>query len=135
MCSSDLVGVGATFNLTQSGTSVQRVVLCNQEFATLVYVQDVIDPNLFDDLFQDAFAKILGATLSIPLAGDKTLAKLSIDMANVAISEARRQDGNEGLTINDVTPDWIRIRGVDFPAEYSGPYLGYDWGGMWPYFG
>jgi len=29
----------------------------------------------------------------------------------------------------------IRIRGIDFPAIYSGPYLGYDWGGMWPYFG
>lgn len=130
------VGSGATFSLTQSATPTpQRVILCNQEYATLVYVQNVTDPNVFDDLFQTAFANVLGAQICIPLAGDKTLAKLAIGIANDAITQARAQNGNEGLTINDVTPDWIRIRGVDFPNAYSGPYLGYDWGGMWPYFG
>ena len=44
-------------------------------------------------------------------------------------------DGNEGLTINDVTPDWIRIRGIYFTENYSGPYgWGYDWGSLWPAF-
>lgn len=129
-------GTGATFNLTQAATATpQRVILCNQEFATLVYCQDVTDPNLFDDLFQNAFANVLGAQVSIPLGGDKTLTKLAVSIANDAITQARAQDGNEGLTINDITPDWIRIRGIDFPSEYSGPYLDYDWGGMWPYFG
>lgn len=128
-------GTGATFNLTQSGTSIQRVILCNQEFATLVYCQDVTDEDVFDDLFQDAFAKVLGATLTLPLSGDKTLAKMAIAEANIAIEAARTPDGNEGLSLNDTTPDWIRIRGVGFPEQYSGPYLGYDWGGLWPYFG
>lgn len=129
-------GSGATFTLTQAATATpQRVILCNQEFATLVYCQNVIDPNLFDDLFQNAFANVLGAQVSIPLGGDKTLTKLAIGIANDAIMQARAQDGNEGLTVNDITPDWIRIRGVDFVNPYSGPYLGYDWGGMWPNFG
>lgn len=129
-------GTGATFNLTQAASATpQRVILCNQEFATLVYVQDVIDPNLFDPLFQDAFASILGARLNLALGGEKSLMKGLIDLANSFIEEARKADGNEGLTVNDVTPDWIRIRGVDFVNPYSGPYLGYDWGGMWPYFG
>ena len=129
------VGTGATFNLTQGAAAPQRVILCNQEFATLVYVHNVTDPNIFDDLFQDAFASALGSRLAIPLTGDKAIAKLCTELTNDAIEKARNNDGNEGLTINDVTPDWIRFRGIDFPAEYSGPYLGYDWGGMWPYFG
>lgn len=128
-------GTGATFTLYQGSLAPQRVILTNQEFATLVYCHDVTDPNIMDDLFQDAFAKVLGATLTLPLTGDKKLANLAIDQANAVINLARSVDGNEGLTINDNTPDWIRIRGVSFPSANSGPYLGYDWGGLWPYFG
>lgn len=124
-------GTGATFTLTQAGTVSQRVVLTNQEFATLVYVHDVTDPNLFDDLFQDAFTKILGGALALALTGDKKLAELAVKLANMSIEEARRQDGNEGLTVNDTTPDWIRIRGINTPSPYSGPYLGFDWGNLW----
>lgn len=129
-------GTGATFNLTQqTSQSSQRVILTNQEFATLVYINDIQDPNVFDDMFQDAFAAVLGGALALPLSGDKRLANDLIKLANYTIEKARTVDGNEGLTINDTTPDWIRIRGVDFPSAYSGPYLGYDWGGLWPYFG
>ena len=69
------------------------------------------------------------------LTGDKKLANMAIKEANRLIELARVGDGNEGLTINDVTPDWLRVRGVDWATPYSGPYTGYDWGGMWPIFG
>jgi hypothetical protein len=128
-------GVGATFNLTLTGPAPQRVVLTNQEFATMTYVQDITDPNIMDDMFQDAWAKLLGATVTIPLTGDKKLANLAIAEANAIILQARAGDGNEGFTVNDVTPDWIRIRGVDFAQPYSGPYTGFDWGGLYPIFG
>lgn len=128
-------GTGATFNLTYVGPGPQRVILTNQEFATLVYCQDVTDPNIMDDAFQEAWAKVLGAHITIPLTGDKKLANGAIQMANNMIEHARNMDGNEGLTINDVTPDWIRIRGVDYTEGYSGPYSGYDWGGLFPTFG
>lgn len=129
-------GTGATFNLTQSTVPAsQRVILTNQEFASMVYCQDVTDPNIMDDLFQDAFQSVLGASLCHGLSGDKRLTNDLVKLTNTAIEEARNVDANEGLTVNDTTPDWIRIRGVDFPSAYSGPYLGYDWGGMWPYFG
>lgn len=134
--SSTGVGIGASFNLTQATIATpQRVVLCNQEFASLVYCQDVTDPNIMDDLFQDAYAKILGATLTIPLTGDKKLADMAIQQANQIIMLARTADGNEEMLINDVTPDWIRFRGIDFPSMYSGPEVAYDWGSLWPYFG
>jgi len=128
-------GTGATFNLTFGTQLSQRVILTNQEFATLAYCQDVTDPNLLDDAFQNAFAKILGANLCMALTGDKKLADMAIRLANDVIAKARVMDGNEGMTINDVTPDWIRTRGVAFPSQMTGPYIGYDWGSSWPYFG
>ena len=128
-------GSGATFNLTFGAAAKQRVILTNQEFATMVYVSDVDDPNVFDDMFIEAYVRIVGATVANALSGDKKLIKMAIDEANIAIGQARAVDANEGLTINDVTPDWIRIRGIDFGTQYSGPYTGFDWGGSWPGFG
>jgi hypothetical protein len=129
------VGDSANFNLTFGPQAPQRVILTNQEYATGVFVADVTDPNIFDDLFQDALSKILGATITIPLTGDKKLANDAIQMANQAIMMARTADANEAMTINDVTPDWMRIRGINIASPYSGPFTGYDWGGMWPTFG
>lgn len=126
------VGVGATFNLTYGPQGDQRVILTNQEFATLSYVKQVIDPNVMDPLFQTAWSNILGAFLEMALVGDKKRANDLVSLANRSIEEARTVDGNEGLTINDVTPDWIRIRGIVSTEGYtSGPYSGYDWGSCW----
>ena len=126
-------GIGATFNLTYGPAADQRVILTNQEFATLAYVRQVTDPNVMDPLFQKAWADLLGAHLSVALTGDKKRANDLVGLANRAIEEARAVDGNEGLTINDVTPDWIRARGIAYTEGYnSGPYSGYDWGSSWP---
>jgi hypothetical protein len=111
------------------------VILTNQEFAILNYVRDVRDVNVFDDKFYSAFAHALGAELVMALTGDKQLANMAVGLANAKIVDARAVDGNEGLTINDVTPDWIRIRGIWYTENYSGPYgFGYEWGTLWPTF-
>lgn len=125
-------GTGASFNLTYSAASPQRVILTDQQNATLVYCRDVTDVNVMDDSFQEALVNILGAKITIPLAGDKTLAKMAIEEANRTIQEAREGDGNEGLTINDVTPDWIRVRGIDYPDIYTQSSYGFNWGPLWP---
>lgn len=129
------VGTGATFTLGWSSLVDQRVILTNQEYATLCYVRQVTDPNVWDPMFQDAFVDALGSDLVMALTGDKTLANMLVNKANSAISEARKVDGNEGLTINDVVPDWIRVRGVAFDSQYQGPNSGFDWGGLLPLFG
>ena len=131
--SSTGVGTGVTFNLAYSAAKAsQRVILTNQEFATLVYCKQVTDPNVMDTMFQSAWSSIIGATVCMALTGDKKAANMMIQDANIDIMEARKVDGNEGLTINDITPDWIRIRGVDFPNAPSGPYSGgFEWGGLW----
>lgn len=127
-------GSGAIFTITQEATKAdQRVILTNQEYATLAYVKQVTDPNVYDTLFQSALYSVMGAAVCIALTGDKKLANMCIAQANAAIAEARKVDGNEGLTINDVTPDWLRIRGFPGSADFSGPFnQGFDWGGWWP---
>jgi hypothetical protein len=129
------LGTGATFTFTQIGKGDQRVILTNQEFAILNYIKLITDENVFDDDFQEAFVKILGAGLVKALTGDKSLANLMIAEANATITVARGNDGNEALAVNDVLPDWIRIRGVNFTEDYSGPYnSGFNYGSLWPGF-
>ena len=123
-------GSGATFNLTMSSSpSPQRVILTNQETPILCYNQLITDPNVMDPLFQDAWVHILAARLSFQLSGDKALANSLIGLANNMIMEARKADGNEGITKNDVTPDFIRIRGVWGGPGWESSFNGdFDWG-------
>lgn len=128
-------GSGATFNVTWSTQYAQRVILTNQEFAMMAYVKQITDPNLMDPLFIRGWADYLGARMCLALTGDKGLANISIGKANQSIVEARKADGNEGLTVNDVTPDWIRGRGIAYPPYGTTPWAGYDWGGLLPVWG
>lgn len=130
--SSTGTGTGFICSLSFGATKGnQRVILTNQEFATLVYVRQVTDPNVWDPMFQDAFIDALGANLCFALTGDKGLANARISLANNTIMEARKADGNEGLTINDHTPDWIRARGINWTDNMvSGPYAGFEWGSI-----
>ena len=59
-------------------------------------------------------------------------AKLALEEANRAIAEARGDDGNEGLTVNDVTPDWIRVRGFDALDIYTQNGWSFNWGPVFP---
>lgn len=123
-------GTGATFNVTfTTSQSDQRVILTGQEFATLAYVKQIQDPNTMDPLFIDAWQHILAARVGFQLHGDKAKANMEVGLANAAVTEARKVDGNEGLTINDVLPDFLRIRGGAGPNwEYTNSIGGFNWG-------
>lgn len=124
-------GSGATFNLTfNTGQSDQRVILTNQENAMICYVKQVTDPNVMDPQLQEAWVAVLAARLAYQLSGDKNLANMKTAEANALIAEARKTDGNEGLTVNDVTPDWVRTRGIYYPIWELSPNIQYDWGPM-----
>jgi hypothetical protein len=128
-------GTGATFNLTFGAQGAQRVIICNQEAAILCYNTRITDPNVMDELFQDAWIAITAARLVFQLSGDKALANMAIGETNRMIANARIADGNENITVNDVTPDWLRTRG-NFGGpnwEYS-PNMSFDWGSFYsPY--
>ena len=128
-------GIGATFTLTQGPAEDQRVILTNQEFATLVYCRQTTNPNLWDTLFQSALISAIAGGMYMALRGNAAEANKFVERINRDIEEARSIDGNEGLTINDVTPDFVRIRGIQYPEGYmAGPFSGFDWGGLWPSF-
>ena len=131
-------GTGATFNATwNTPAAAQRVICTNQEFATAVYIQQVVTVDETDAQFQRAWINLIAASIYMALVDSANVAKANslVAAANRSIEAARVADGNESLIVNDVTPDWLRIRGVDFADPYGGPFTGYDWGGMWPIFG
>ncbi len=126
-------GTGATFNLTLSSATDRRIILTNQEFAILAYVRNTVatEPQIWDDQLTSAVIHRLGSRLVLALTGDKVLANERIKHANALIIAARNTDANEGITVNDVTPDWIRTRGIVYPADYGwSPNIGFDWGQM-----
>lgn len=122
------VGTGATFTLTFGSQISQRVILTNQQSALLCYLRQTTDANLMDPLFIEAWVEALGGRLAFQLTGDIATANMSLQRANNIIIQARMADGNEGLTINDVTPDWIRIRGITWNEDNGPPYASFDWG-------
>lgn len=125
-------GTGATFNLTYGSKGSQRVVLTNEEFPILYYCKRIDDPDVMDTLFQSAWSSAVAATICQALTGDKKMVSMLVDQVNRDIETARNPDGNEGLTINDVNPDWIRARGYSTVGPLLDPYAGFDWGPLWP---
>lgn len=88
-----------------------NVVLCNQPQAIAVWTADIEIPDLWDSLFQDAMTDALASRLCIALTGKLGLAQERAKAALQSLDVARVRDGDEGLTVNDHIPEWIRIRG------------------------
>lgn len=109
-----------------------KVIWTNQQNAILCYISNVTDPGVMDEQFIEAWVQALAGRGAVALTGDKKLANMLLGLANDMIQIARVGDGNEGLTIDDSTPDWIRARGVNFADNSQfGPYVnGYNWGGF-----
>ena len=126
-------GTGAVFSLTYTAQGNQRVVLTNQEYAVLSYIRRVTDTNVMDALFVRAWYHILAASMAMSLTGDRAFANNLIQIANTMIQEARAVDGNEALTIHDVTPDFLRVRGTIYSDSWNAG-TGYNWDtvGLWP---
>jgi hypothetical protein len=107
------VGTGFLANLTyEQYTAPQQVILTQQEYPLLSYTFAEPPESIWDAMFEDTMVSALAARLAQVLTGDKALARDKITIANANIQNARGVDGNEGLTINDHIPDWIRVRGV-----------------------
>lgn len=89
-----------------------KIILCNLPQAQLVYTARITVPDIWDELFVCALIGRLAAKLVVPLSGDKTLAKIAIEKGVAAEDDAATANGKEDVTIADVMPDWLAIRGV-----------------------
>lgn len=106
------------------GMGVQsKVILSNVYQALGVYTMDVVNPDMFDDMFDGALSVALAAHLVMPLTGKVGLAETFAKIAEQSILNARAADANEAIPSVDHTPDWITTRGV---GSYGGPYA--TWG-------
>lgn len=96
-----------------------NVILTNQPQALLVYTYRVTNPLLFDGQFVEALANYLGSRVCIALTGDKNMAKMAFSLAQQTSIDARASNGNEGLTVIDSIPDWMRVRG--YASDWAYP--------------
>jgi hypothetical protein len=109
----------------QQGNQINAV--CTNQFQAIgVYTRRISNVGLFSAAFVDAFAAALAAKIALALTGDKAMKKILLGAANQIIIQARVSDGNEGLTTQDITPDWLAARGYarDYvlPGYFIAPY-------------
>lgn len=101
-----------------SGNQI-KVILTNQPQATFVYTALVTNTQLYDDQFVEALSVFLASRVCFQLTGDKGLTKDLNAKAEALCLQAAASNGNEGLTVIDSVPDWIRVRG--YAADYAYP--------------
>jgi hypothetical protein len=104
-------------DLDSQGNRV-KVILTNQPAAQFVYTTLITDTSLMDESFITALWNYLAHLLARPLSGDKTLAKQCYEFAQATCNKAQADNGNEGLTVIDVMPDWMRVRGYTDDWQY-----------------
>lgn len=103
-----------------------RVILTNMPLATLVYTANVADPNFWDPNLIEAQSAYLAVWLCNSLTRNPQMLKDMVSISQTTLTNARAMNGNEGITVQDHMPDWIRIRGG---GTYSGVgmfYTGWD---------
>jgi hypothetical protein len=122
----------AVSSIGDADNSPVLIVLTNQSQAQAVYNANNSNPAIWDSLFQAGMVASLGAFLVPALSLSLPLMQLSIKTADMAIARARAQDGNEGVTVMDHLPDWMRARvggggfgGYNFST--FGGFVGMSW--------
>lgn len=93
-----------------SGNDI-TVLLTNEPNAQLVYTARMSNPAVYDPSFVDAFVAVLGSKLAIPLTGESAKRQAQLQIAQALLISAQVSNGNEGLTVIDHQPDWLRVRG------------------------
>lgn len=106
----------------------KKVLLSNLSDVTCIYTADVVDPDLWDDLFANALVMGLANKLVMPLSGNVKLKSSYAQMAEQSILTARAVDGNEAVPSTDHTPDWITARGITGHANASFAGSGFNLG-------
>jgi hypothetical protein len=131
------IGTGATAGVVAYGQPVRfitgtdldingnpiEVILTNQPQAIGVYTFRNTNTAMWDSLFVQGFAAYLGARVCLTLTGDKNTQRIALQEAQQYALDAQRMNGNEGLTVIDFVPDWMRVRG--YASDWSWPDGGF----------
>lgn len=119
---------------TDNNNNPLLFILTSQSQAQAVYTVNQPNPIIWDSMFQQAMVSSLAAFFVPALSLNAPLMDRAIAQAERLISSARVADGNEGVTVMDHTPDWIRARGsrldvsclgqVEYTGYYAMPWPG-----------
>lgn len=99
---------------------IGNLLYTNSPSAKVYYIKNVKDTTLFDSLFITALSTRIAAELAYALSGSSERAEQLARNYDKAIREAKRRDGQEGIT-DDVTADLF----ID--SRFSGNNGGYSW--------
>lgn len=110
---------------TDASGNDTNIILTNQPQAILVYTKRITNPQLFGPDFVDAFAYYLASRICVTLTGDKALAQGMFSAADRLVKAAQTSNGNEGITVIDSVPDWIRVRG--YTSDWAYPPGSITW--------
>jgi hypothetical protein len=80
--------------------------------AILVYTARAADTNFWDPRFVEALSLVLASRICFSITGDRALQESLAKQALMAIQTAKVDNANEGITVHEITPDWLAIRGV-----------------------
>ena len=120
------------YDTDASGNPI-RVILTNLDQAQAVYTVNLPNPDQWDSGFQEAMVAALGAKLVPALTGNLAMMQLQVGIATRIVGDARKSDGNEGMTVVDPIPDWIRTRGYRWLSGWPGACCIAPYGSLyWP---
>ncbi len=99
------------------------VIFTNVRQALCVYTQRMEQTAVWDADFTEVVVNGLAGRLAASLTGDKKMMQMQYQLADAKIKQARANDANEGLTVQDHVPDWISVRGVNWVYGSQGPWM------------
>lgn len=116
-------GVFQVANDQDEGQNDFTVILTNVSQSIGVYTRRITETSIWDASFTEAVVFGLAGRLAPAISGDKRMMQMMFQMANGFLVEARRNDANEGLTIQDHVPDWMSVRGMTWRPGSRGPWV------------
>lgn len=79
-------------------------LLCDLDEVYLTYIYDVVDTNLFDDSFVDAFSHLLASRMAMRITGDRDLQVTELSIYDGLVSEAGSLNVNESKETKEINP-------------------------------
>ena len=111
---------------TDSSGNDINVILTNQNQAIAVYTKNVTNTALYTPQFIEGLRMYLGHRICMALTGDKQKSVELFQEANLLVKQARATNQDEGLTVDDHIPDWVRVRG--YASDWAYPEGGFYYG-------
>ncbi|KKM96104.1 hypothetical protein LCGC14_1181490 [marine sediment metagenome] len=87
-----------------------RYIVTDSTSAAILYIARIVDVNMWPPDFQEAFAAQLAADISYSLTKKLDLQQQMFDLANLRMSEAKANDGQEGTQDQITNTSLIDVR-------------------------